>query len=57
MPPRTISKDLKARIPVLFYDQGLKVQMICDLLGVKKMMVYMTLWNYRSHGQAINPNA
>ena len=31
--------------------------MICDLLGVKKTMVYMTLRNYRSHGQAINPNA
>ena len=31
--------------------------MICDLLSVKKTMVYMTLWNYHSHGQAINPNA
>ena len=44
-------------MPVLFYDQGLKVQIICDLLGVKKTMVYMTLRNYCSHGQAINPNA
>jgi len=56
MPPHTVSKDLKARIPILFYDQKLNVQTICHLLGVKKTMVYMVLQNHRLYGRTTNPN-
>jgi hypothetical protein len=43
MPTRTISRDLKARIPVLFYQQEFSVQDICGLLDIKKSLAYQTL--------------
>jgi hypothetical protein len=42
MPPRTVSLDLKARIPVL-YRRGYSVTRICHLLGIKKTLVYKTI--------------
>jgi transposase len=57
MPPRTVSRDLKARIPVLYYEQHYTVKEICDLLGIKKSLVYKTLDFYRTYGIAYNPHA
>jgi transposase len=57
MPPRTISCDLKARIPVLRYEMGYKVTKICVLLGVKKTTVYTSLGYFKSYGVAHNPYA
>jgi len=51
---RAVSKDLKARIPVLFYQQGLKVKDICGLLGIKKTLVYQTLSYSRAYGTPYN---
>ncbi|KAG1736184.1 hypothetical protein EDB19DRAFT_1637925 [Suillus lakei] len=42
MPPRTVSDDLKARIPVL-RRHGYSIKYICHLLGVKKTLVYKVL--------------
>ncbi|KAG1861935.1 hypothetical protein C8R48DRAFT_603889 [Suillus tomentosus] len=42
MPPRTVSADLKARIPIL-RRRGHSVKHICHLLGVKKTLVYKVL--------------
>lgn len=50
MPPHSVSNDLKARIPVLRYQQGLSVKEICQLLGIKKTLVYKTLQYHHSHG-------
>ena len=43
MPPRTVSADLKARIPVL-RQRGHSVKHICHLLGVKKTQVQVVLY-------------
>ncbi|THU92035.1 hypothetical protein K435DRAFT_800798 [Dendrothele bispora CBS 962.96] len=51
------SNDLKARIPVLYYDYKLKVTRICKLLGVKKSLVYNTLKYHHSYGVPYNPHA
>ena len=57
MPRRTVSKDLKARIPVLFLEQGRSVQKICEVLGIKKSLVYKTLQYVRHYGTSYNPLA
>lgn len=51
-----ISKDLKARIPVL-RRQGYNVKKISDLLGIKKSTVYQSLAYFRRHGVPYNPHA
>jgi transposase len=57
MPTRTISKDLKSRIPILFHVQGYRVRDICEVLGVRKTMVYSVLRNHRLFGTTTNPHA
>ena len=57
MARRKVSTDLKARIPVLFLDQGRSVEEICEILGVAKSMVYQTLAYIRKCGTLQNPLA
>jgi transposase len=57
MPTRTISKDIKDRIPILFHRQGFTVKEICDLLGIKKTAAYAVLRNQRMFGTTTNMNA
>jgi transposase len=51
-----ISKDLKARIPVL-RRQGYNVKRISHLLGIKKSVIYQSLAYFRRHGVPYNPHA
>ncbi|KAI0690474.1 hypothetical protein BC835DRAFT_1215185, partial [Cytidiella melzeri] len=51
------SHDLKARIPVLFYEQGYTVKKIGHILGVSKLLVYNSLNSYGCFGVAHNPFA
>ena len=37
MPLRLISKDLRSRIPVLFYEQGFNAKEICGFLASKNL--------------------
>ncbi|KAG2071404.1 hypothetical protein BDR04DRAFT_1098505 [Suillus decipiens] len=46
MPPWAISSDLKLRIPVLRHVQGLSIKQICEVLGIRKSLVYQTLQLY-----------
>jgi transposase len=55
MPYRPISKDLKARIPVL-QQQGYSVKKICNILGIKKTLVYRCLAHVRRHGVPYDPH-
>lgn len=55
MPRRTVSRDIKARIPVLFYEQHRSIHDICAVLGVKKSLVYNTLKLHRIYGVPHNP--
>ncbi len=57
MARKKVSTDLKARIPVLFLDQGRSVAEICEILGVAKSMVYQTLAYIREYGTLQNPLA
>ena len=57
MPTQTISHDLKARIPVLRYVEGLDVKTICRLLGIKKTTVYVALHYHRRYDLPYNPFA
>jgi len=56
MPRRNVSRDLKARIPILYHDHGLKIKKICSLLGIKKTLVYDTIGHHRKYGLPYNPN-
>lgn len=47
--PRRFSDDLKARVPVLFYDHHLDVRTICKYLGMKKSLAYNILNQYDNH--------
>ena len=57
MPPHTVSQDLKARIPALFFEQEFTVDQICIILGVKKSLVYKSLHYFRTYGITHNPHA
>ena len=57
MPTHTVSRDIKAQIPVLFYQQGFNVKEICGLLDLKKTLVYQTLSYARMYGVSFNPHA
>jgi transposase-like protein len=56
MPPY-ISNDLKGRIPALHHEQGYSVKNICQLLNIKKTLVYETLKHHRTFGVPYDPNA
>src|ERR1700691_4900354 len=57
MPPHCVSQDLKARSPILPYEQCFSVKDICRVLGIKKSLVYKTLQFYHAHGTIYNPYA
>lgn len=56
MPPRTVSHDLKAHIPVLRYELGYSAKEICSVLSIKKSLVYCTLQYHQMHGLVYNPD-
>ena len=55
MPRHTVSGDLKVFIPALHHDRY-KIQKICDILPVKKSLVYKTLALFLNHGVVSNPH-
>jgi transposase len=57
MPPHTISHNLKAQIPALFFEQVFTVDQICAALGIRKSTVYKTLQYFHRYGTASNPHA
>ena len=54
MPFYAIFSNLKALIPVLFYQQGFKVKEVCSLLSIKKTLVYKMLSYSCAHGVLYN---
>ena len=48
-----ISRDIRARIPVLHHKYGYSVQKICVLLGIKKTLAYRTLQLHCSFGVTV----
>ena len=48
------SQDLKARIPILFYEQHLTIKEICKILGVQKSLAYSSLIYFQTYGIATN---
>lgn len=54
--PVRVSRDLKARIPILRYEMGYNVKEICSVLGIKKTLVYHTLQLHHMHGLVYNPD-
>ncbi|KAF5341414.1 hypothetical protein D9758_012306 [Tetrapyrgos nigripes] len=57
MPHRPVSKDIKARIPILFHVQGRSREEIQEILGIGCTLVYDTLRNQRHYGVHYNPLA
>lgn len=57
MPYHNVSRDIKARIPILHYRLGFSVKDIGKILGIKKSLIYQTLIFFRSHGLTHNPSA
>ena len=57
MPTHLVSNDMKARIPVLFHQQGFNVKEICHLLDLKKSIIYRTLRYARAYGVPYNPHS
>jgi hypothetical protein len=56
MPRHHISQDLKARIPILFYEQDFTMKEICKILEIRKSLVYSSLAYFRAYGVAHNPH-
>src|SRR6266849_8800988 len=56
MPYHSISKDLKAQIPIL-QQQGYNVKKIGSLLSIKKTLIYHLLAHVHHHGVSYNPYA
>ena len=56
MPPHSVSREIKARIPVLHQVHGYKVKEICELLGIRKSLVDKTMYYYHQHGVTFNPD-
>jgi transposase len=52
----TVSADLKAQIPVLFH-QGVDIKEICNILNIRKSLVYRTLSYSRAYGVPYNPHS
>ena len=57
MPCCPVSRDLKACILILCHEQGLSAKTICQLLGVKKSLVYQTLIYSHTYGVPFNPHS
>ncbi|KAG2079262.1 hypothetical protein BDR04DRAFT_1041170 [Suillus decipiens] len=57
MPPWTISSDLKLRIPALRHVQGLSIKKICEVLDIRKSLVYQTLQLYDKLADVTNSNS
>jgi len=57
MPPHSVSHDIKARIPILHYNLGYSVKEIEEVLGIKKSLIYNTLYFHRAHGLTYNPHS
>ncbi|KAF8837049.1 hypothetical protein BDN67DRAFT_909967 [Paxillus ammoniavirescens] len=55
-PRNVVSEDLKARIPAL-YHHGYSVQKICNILALKKSLVYNTLALFSKYGVVNNPHS
>jgi transposase len=55
MPLHAVSEDLKTFIPALHHD-GYEIQQICDILTIKKSLVYKTLALFSNHGVISNPH-
>jgi hypothetical protein len=57
MPTHIVSKDMKAQIPILFYQQGFNIKEICGLFDLKKTLVYRTLSYIRIYDVLFNSHA
>lgn len=57
MPPHSVSKAIKQRIPILFHLYKYTVKHICRALGVKKSCVYQALDYFQKHQVPYNPDA
>ncbi|OAX34656.1 hypothetical protein K503DRAFT_428891 [Rhizopogon vinicolor AM-OR11-026] len=57
MPPRTVSYDLELHIPVLRHVYGYSIKKICEVLGIRKFLVYKTLQLYAALANVANPNS
>jgi transposase len=57
MPRKTISRDLKVRVLILFYEQHFSVKKTCGILAIKKSLAYKTLEFHHTYGTAYNPHA
>jgi transposase len=55
MPSRSVSQDTKAQILVLVHQQGFSIMEVCNLLNLKKSLVYRTLRYARMYGVPYNP--
>jgi hypothetical protein len=57
MPPRTVSYDLKLRITVLRHVYVYSIEKICEVLGIRKSLIYKTLQLYATLADVANPNS
>jgi transposase len=57
MPPCNISHNIKACIPIIRLEFGFSVKEICDILGIRKSLIYKTLHYQCLYGTTSNPHA
>jgi transposase len=54
---RKKSKDIKAHVPFLYFQEGYKVKDISRILGLDKSLVYECIRNYTQHHRTHRPHA
>ncbi|PBK92652.1 hypothetical protein ARMGADRAFT_930492 [Armillaria gallica] len=54
--PLKKSLDLKQCIPSLFFEQHYPIKEICNILDIKKTLVYQCLSNFQKFGLVYDPN-
>jgi hypothetical protein len=57
MMPQVIAQVIKDHIPMLIYSLGYTIAETCQILGIKKTMVYDTLGYYKHYGTSTSPHA
>ena len=51
----SVSHDIKAHIPILHHKLGYSVKEIGKVLGIKKTLIYKTLYFHQFYGLTHNP--
>lgn len=54
--PKHVPQALKDRVPILYHQQGMSLNVICKVLGLRKSTAYHALQFHQKYGLCFNPH-